>query len=282
MSRCRRCCHRAATVALCAAADTAAAAAPPPSCHRRRAFALPPPPQLPRCCHCAAATALPPPRCRRRAVRRRCRRAAADLALSRCRHRRRRRRRTAVCWLVVALLSTNQFRHCMLSCDYQRSRCRPLSPINFLPPPPPPPPPLPPGRHNRHPHCRGQTHHRTLAKKEAAAPPLPAYQLPHHHEHVYESRQLKTFRIETYTSRFGGTIFSQPDRPCFFSEPWREKHKTKIRHMEPGQYDGRQRLWLFLLPVGRPRPFCSRASDYRAMGDAPYCRRHENRAGGSV
>jgi hypothetical protein len=29
-----------------------------------------------------------------------------------------------------------------------------------------------------------------LAKKEAAAPPPPAYQLPHHCEHVYESRQL--------------------------------------------------------------------------------------------
>ena len=26
------------------------------------------------------------------------------------------------------------------SCDHQRSRCRPLSPINCLPPPPPPPP----------------------------------------------------------------------------------------------------------------------------------------------
>jgi hypothetical protein len=30
-----------------------------------------------------------------------------------------------------------------------------------------------------------------LAKKEAAAPPPPAaYQLPHHREHVYKSRQL--------------------------------------------------------------------------------------------
>ena len=92
----------------------------------------------------------------------------------------------------------------------------------------------------------------------------------------------KTVRIETYTSRFGGTFFLQPDRPCFFSEPRREKQKTKIRHTEPGRYDGRQRLWLFLLPVGRPRPFCSRARVYRAMGDAPYRRRHENRAGGGV
>jgi hypothetical protein len=42
--------------------------------------------------------------------------------------------------LVVALLSAVRFLH------HQRSRCRPLSPINCLPPPPPPPPPLPPGR----------------------------------------------------------------------------------------------------------------------------------------
>jgi hypothetical protein len=89
---------------------------------------------------------------------------------------------------------------------------------------------------------------------------------------------FKTVRIESHSSRFGGTFFLQPDRLCFFSEPRREKQKTKIRHTEPGRYDGRQRLWLFLLPVGRPRPFCSRERVYRAMGDAPYRRRHENRA----
>ncbi len=86
----------------------------------------------------------------------------------------------------------------------------------------------------------------------------------------------KTVRIETHSSEFGGTFFLQPDRPCFFSESRQDKQKTKIRHMEPGRYDGRQRLWLFLLPVGHPRPFCSRARVYRAMGDAPYRRRHEN------
>jgi hypothetical protein len=37
--------------------------------------------------------------------------------------------------------------------------------------------------------------------------------------------------------------------------------------------------WLFLLPVGRPRPFCLRVRVDRAMGDAPYRRRHENLAG---
>jgi hypothetical protein len=52
-------------------------------------------------------------------------------------------------------------------------------------------------------------------------------------------------------------LFSQPDRPCFFSDR-REKSKTKIHHTEPGRYDGRLRLWLFLLPVGCLRPFCSR------------------------
>ncbi len=61
-----------------------------------------------------------------------------------------------------------------------------------------------------------------------------------------------------------------------------KKLKFKIRHTEPGRYDGRQRLWLFLLPVGCPRPFCSRARVYRAMGDPPYRRRHENQAGGGV
>jgi hypothetical protein len=44
--------------------------------------------------------------------------------------------------LVVALLSAVRFRHRMPSCDHLRSRCRPLSPINCLPPPPPPPLPL--------------------------------------------------------------------------------------------------------------------------------------------
>jgi hypothetical protein len=29
-----------------------------------------------------------------------------------------------------------------------------------------------------------------LTKKEAAAAPPPAFQLPHHHENIYKSRQL--------------------------------------------------------------------------------------------
>jgi hypothetical protein len=86
----------------------------------------------------AAATALPPLRC---APLPRCRRPCA-VALppppppSRSRS-----------LVVVALLCTVRFRHRMPSCDHQRSCCRPLSPINCLPPPPPPPPPplpLPP------------------------------------------------------------------------------------------------------------------------------------------
>jgi hypothetical protein len=64
---------------------------------------------------------------------------------------------------------------------------------------------------------------------------------------------IKTVRIETHSSLFGGTFFLQPDRPCYFSEPQQEKQKTKIRHTEPRRWDGHQRLWLFLLPVGRPR-----------------------------
>ena len=129
--------HRAATCApppppltlpppqrSCASTTTS----PPPSCPQRCAFALPTPSQLPRCCHHAAAVALctaaalpPPPRRRQ---------AAADLALSRCRHRCCRRRRATVCWLVVVLLSAVRCRHHMPSCDHQRTRCRPLSPIN--------------------------------------------------------------------------------------------------------------------------------------------------------
>ncbi len=90
-------------------------------------------------------------------------------------------------------------------------------------------------------------------------------------------RRYKTVRIETHSSEFGGTFFLQPDRPCFFSGPRREKQKTKIRHMEPGRSDGRQRLWLFLLPVGRPRPFQSMARVDRVVGDAAYDREnHKN------
>jgi len=106
--------HRSATAKLpptsrCRAAATAS---PPPSCCKRPRS---------RCRHrrscCTAAAALPPPSCRRP-------RAAAT---------------AAVRWLVVALLSAVRFCHRMPSCDHQRSRCRPLSPINCLPPPPPPP-----------------------------------------------------------------------------------------------------------------------------------------------
>jgi hypothetical protein len=56
----------------------------------------------------------------------------------------------------------------------------------------------------------------------------------------------------------------------------------KNRHREPGRYDGRQRLWLFLVHVGRPCPIYSRGRVYRAMGNTPYHWRHENRAGGGV
>jgi hypothetical protein len=112
-----------------------------PRCHHRRTAA-----KLPtmsrcrhrRCHHCdvrrqatsrCLTAALPPPPRRRQA--------STNLALSRCHHRHCRRRRAAVCWLVVALLSAVRFRHRMPSCNHQRSRCRPLSPINCLPPPPP-------------------------------------------------------------------------------------------------------------------------------------------------
>ena len=69
-----------------------------------------------------------------------------------------------------------------------------------------------------------------------------------------------------------------------FSEPWREKHKTKLRQQNPpGDMMGRASVaMVFLLPVGRPHPFCSREHAYRAMGDAPYCWRHANLVGVDV
>jgi hypothetical protein len=120
---------------------------------------LPPPPHHRRATSRCLTAMLPPPPRRRQA--------AADLALSCCRHRHCRHRRAAVHWLVVALLSAVRFCHRMPSCDHQRSRCRPLSPINCLPPPPPATATAagPPGRHNRHRHHCGRTHRRTLAKK---------------------------------------------------------------------------------------------------------------------
>jgi len=67
---------------------------------------------------------------------------------------------------------------------------------------PPPPPPLHAifiihHQHRlRHLHC--QTLHRhPLSKKEASAPPPPAYQWQHHCEHVYKSRQLDLFNLST-------------------------------------------------------------------------------------
>ena len=71
-------------------------------------------------------------------------------------------------------------------------------------------------------------------------------------------------------------LFFTTRQTLFFSEPWQEKQKTTIRHTEPGQYNGCQRPWFFLLPVGRPRPFRLSVRVDRAMGDAPYRRRHEN------
>jgi len=39
---------------------------------------------------------------------------------------------------------------------------------------------------------------------------------------------MKTVRIETYTSRFGGTFFLQPDRPCFFQSLGEKNKKQKF------------------------------------------------------
>ncbi len=49
---------------------------------------------------------------------------------------------------------------------------------------------------------------------------------------------IKTVRIENHSLLFGGTFFLQPDRPFYFSEPRREKQKTKIRTRNPGDTMG--------------------------------------------
>ena len=75
-------------------------------------------------------------------------------------------------------------------------------------------------------------------------------------------------------------LFFTTGQTVFFSEPRQEKQRTTIRHTEPGRYDGRQRLWLFLLPVGHPRPFQSMVRVDRVVGDSAYKRLHRNRSGG--
>jgi hypothetical protein len=87
-------------------------------------------------------------------------------------------------------LSAIRFHYCTLSCDRQRSCCRPLLPpiiVNC--------------HHRRHCRCRQATTASTattvfkpaivhLPKKEATAAAPPAYQWQHHRENVYKSRQL--------------------------------------------------------------------------------------------
>ena len=139
--------HICSTAHLNHRAATCAPPPPPLTLPPSQRCALPPPPHrrqaaanvaLLRCRHrrsCrAAATVLLPSRCAPLPPPPRRRQAAANLALSRCRHRCCcRRRRATVCWLVVVLLSAVRCRHHMPSCDHQRTRCRPLLPINCLP-----------------------------------------------------------------------------------------------------------------------------------------------------
>ena len=52
--------------------------------------------------------------------------------------------------------------------------------------------------------------------------------------------------------------------------------------LEKNCHPVRRQPWPLPPLMGRPRPFRSKARVYRAMGDAPYHRRHENRAGGGI
>jgi hypothetical protein len=49
--------------------------------------------------------------------------------------------------------------------------------------------------------------------------------------------------------------------------------------LENNRHPGRRQPWPLPPPIGRRRPFCSRVCVDRAMGDAPYRRRHANLLG---
>jgi hypothetical protein len=78
-----------------------------------------------------------------------------------------------------------------------------------------------------------------------------------------------------------GPFFYNRTDQVFFQSLGEKNKKQKFVTRNPGDTMGISG-WLFFLPVGHPRPFCSRAHFYRAMGDAPYCRRRENQSGGGV
>jgi hypothetical protein len=83
-----------------------------------------------------------------------------------------------------------------------------------------------------------------------------------------------------------------------FTEPWATPPTAGAMKIERGvvndptihhwllvrknRHPGPCQPWPLPPPIGPPRPFRSRARVYRAMGDAPNRRRHENRAGGGV
>ena len=90
-------------------------------------------------------------------------------------------------------------------------------------------------------------------------------------------RSHKTVQLKTGPSSFGGRK-TLPDRPCFFSEPRREKQETKICHTNPddtmcvSDYGSFFCLWAVRAQ--------STARVDRIMGDAAYDWLHRNRAGG--
>jgi hypothetical protein len=84
-----------------------------------------------------------------------------------------------------------------------------------------------------------------------------------------------------------------------FTEPWATPptagatkiergvvYNPTIHHgnllLEKKRHPGRRQPWPLSPPIGPPWPFRSRARVDRAMGDAPYRRRHENLAGVDV
>jgi len=51
-------------------------------------------------------------------------------------------------------------------------------------------------------------------------------------------QSFKTVRIETHTSRFGGTSFLQPDRPCFFQSLGKKNKEQQFVTRNPGDTMG--------------------------------------------
>ena len=80
--------------------------------------------------------------------------------------------------------------------------------------------------------------------------------------------QVRLYKLKTGPSSFSGRkIFT--GQTVFFFRASARKTRNKNSSHEPGRYHVCQRLWLFLLPMGRPRPFQSTSRVDRVMWVTP-------------